>query len=97
MDESPRDPRFTSTVRGIAIGALIATYAGLTHQTQVSFSAGLIIAAALQLSILLVRRFVAPDVIPRAIYVCEMLADGATVLLFALAVLGSIIRTPDGL
>jgi hypothetical protein len=96
MEDSPRNLRFSSTVRGVIIGALIAIYAWLTHQPHASFAAGLVIGAALQVAVLLVRRFVPAGEAPRAIHVCEMLADGATVLLFALGVLGPLLRLPAG-
>jgi hypothetical protein len=97
VDDSPRRLKLSSTVRGVVIGALIAGYAWLTHEPQAPFSAGLIIGAALQLAVLLVRRFVPAGEAPRVIDVCEMLADGATVLLFALGVLGPLVRMPAAL
>jgi hypothetical protein len=79
----------------VVIATLIAGHAWLTHQSNASFTSGLIIGAALQLAVLVVRRFVPADQAPRAIYVCEMLADGATVLFFALGILGGLARMPD--
>jgi hypothetical protein len=96
MDDSPRSLRITSTVRGVVISALIAGYAWLTHASPGSFAAGLIIAAALQLAVLAVRRFVPAGEVPRAVYVCELLADGATVLIFAISVLSPLLRASGG-
>jgi hypothetical protein len=93
MDESPRSLRISSRVRGVVIAMLIGAHAWLAPASQPSFASGLIIGAGLQLAVLVVRRFVPAGAAPRAIYVCEMLADGVTVLLFALGILGPLVRT----
>jgi hypothetical protein len=95
--ESESSLRSSSMVRGVAIGALMATYAWATHQSTGSYKSGLIVAIALQLAVLAVRRFVPTEQIGRAIYICEMLADGATVLLFALGVYGGTMSIPPEL
>jgi hypothetical protein len=94
VDESPRSLRGSATLRGVVIGALIAGYSWLFRQPHTSFAAGLLVGAALQLAVLMVRRWVPADEQPRLIDVCEMLADGATVLLFALGIYGGLARMP---
>ena len=89
--------RIASRVRGVIIGALIASYAWLMHQPQSSFAAGLIIAAVLQLGTIIVGRIVPLDRQPQVLYICELIADGATVFLFALGIYGGIVRTPADL
>jgi len=49
-----------------------------------------LVGAALQLAVILIRRFVPADMQPEAIYIYEYVADGASVLLFALGVFGGI-------
>ena len=93
-DESSRSPRFSSTVRGAVIGVLIAGYSWLFRQPHASFAAGLLIGAALQLAVLIVRRWVPAPEQPRIVDLCETLADGATVLLFAAGVYGGLVRAP---
>ena len=56
-----------------------------------SFTTSLIIAAGLQIGVLVLRRFVPTYLLPRAIDSIELLADAVTVLLFALGVLGGIL------
>jgi hypothetical protein len=94
MDESPRNLRGSTTLRGVVIGVLIAGYSWLFRQPHTSFAAGLLVGAALQLAVLIVRRRVPAAEQPRIIELCEMLADGATVLLFALGVYGGLARMP---
>jgi hypothetical protein len=84
--------RLSSRVRGVLITALIAGYGWLFSQPQGSYAEGLLIAALLQVAVILLRRWVPPDAQPVALYVFEMIADGITVLLFALGVFGSINR-----
>jgi hypothetical protein len=49
-----------------------------------------LVGAALQLAVILMRRFVPADWQPEAIYLYEYVADGLSVLLFALGVFGGI-------
>ena len=90
MDPAPREMRLSSAVRGLIIGGLIAGYAYALHQPAATFTVALLIAAGLQLAVLLLRKFVAPYLMPQALHVFELLVDGATVLLFALGVFGSV-------
>jgi hypothetical protein len=50
MTETPRQLRLSSTARGVAIGAILLVYGLLVIE-------GLLIAAALQVGVLLLRRF----------------------------------------
>ncbi|HET9862520.1 MAG TPA: hypothetical protein VFP37_03695 [Steroidobacteraceae bacterium] len=89
--------RLSSRVRGLIITALIAGYGWMFHQPQASSTELLLVGAALQVIVLLLRRWVPADVQPQAMYVFELVADGITVLLFALGVFGGIVRAPDAL
>jgi hypothetical protein len=90
--EQARRMRLDTRVRGVVITALIAGYGLLFRQPQGSFAEALLIGAVLQGIVMLVRRRVPPDAQPAALYVFEMIADGVTVLMFALGVLGGIYR-----
>lgn len=93
-DESPRNLGFSSMMRGVVIGVLIAGYSWLFRQPHTSFAAGLLIGAALQMAVLIVRRWVPAAEQPRIVDLCETLADGATVLLFAVGVYGGLAGAP---
>jgi|SRR3954466_9300927 hypothetical protein len=95
MDESPRDLRVASWVRGVFIGALIAFYGWFLKVPEGSFKRMFVIGAGVQVMIIVLRRFVPRDVQPQAQYIFEMIADGVTVLVFALGVFGSIVRLPQ--
>jgi hypothetical protein len=90
-----REPRIHSGVRGVAIGVIALVYAHVTRQPGASLTVTLLIAAGLQAVVLLLRRFVAPEQLPQAMSVFELLADAATVFLFALGVYGGIMRLGD--
>lgn len=89
---SPRELRISSTVRGVIIGGLMAFYAWVMREPGATLTVSLLIAAGLQLGVILLRRFVPAYLMPQALHVFEMLADAATVLLFALGVFGGILR-----
>ena len=97
MDKETRDLRISSMMRGVFFGLLTAGYAILMPYPQASFKVSFAIGAALQLAILLMRKFAPPDAMPKVQYLLELLADGATVLLFALGVLGTIANMPQDL
>jgi hypothetical protein len=92
MDFSSRDVRIGSTTRGVFIAALIAVYAWLEPQSQSSWPVSILIAAILQIAVIAIRRFVPAGALPAVLYVFEMIADGISVLLFALGVFGGIAR-----
>jgi len=97
MDDSPRDLRVASWVRGIFIGVLIVLYGWFVKAPEGSLTQTFVIGAGVQLLIILVRRFVPADSAPQAQYIFEMIADAVTVLLFALGVFGGIARFPQEL
>jgi len=90
MDDSPRELRLSSTIRGLVIGALILAYGWFLNEPAVSLKATFLVAAAFQLAVIAMRRMVPADELPRALYIFEMIADGVTVLMFALGVFGAI-------
>jgi hypothetical protein len=85
-----KDRRFSSGGRGVVIAALIAVYGWFMHTPTGSSSVSFLAAAGLQLLVIALRRFVPADLLPQALYVFEFIADGVTVLLFALGVFGGI-------
>jgi hypothetical protein len=87
---SPREWRLGSTVRGAFIGALLALYAFALDRPGTTLAVTLLIAAGLQLAVILLRRFVPADLLPQVLQVFELLVDAATVLLFAMGVFGAI-------
>lgn len=93
-DDSPREMRLSSRVRGVAITALIAAYGWLFNLPQASLAGLLLVSAALQVAVILLRRWVPADSFPQAMFVFEMIVDGVTVLLFALGVFGSFHQMP---
>jgi hypothetical protein len=97
MDKETRDLRISSMMRGVFFGLLTAGYAILMPYPQASFKVSFAIGAALQLAILLLRRFAPADSFPKVQYLLELVADGATVLLFALGVFGTIANMPQDL
>ena len=59
-----------------------------------SLKSAFLVAAGLQLAVLVLRRVVPPEQMPEAMHVFELLVDGGTILAFALGVYGGILRTP---
>jgi hypothetical protein len=92
-----RRVRISSKIRGVIIGVLTAAYGVLLPYPKASFKVMFAIGVVLQLAILFVRKFVPADKWPQAQYVFELIADAATVLVFAFAVFGSIARLPESL
>lgn len=97
MTISDKSQRLSDTSRGFFIAALIAGYSWFFHQPAAAFKESLLLGAALQLAVICVRRFVPPELQPRAMEVVVLCVDGATVFLFALGVLGGIFRMPADL
>ena len=89
---SPRDLRIASWIRGVVIGALIVIYGWFVKAPEGSLTQMFVIGAGVQVLIIVLRRFVPPDSAPQAQYIFEMIADGATVLTFALGVFGGLAR-----
>jgi hypothetical protein len=88
-EETPRQMRLSSRVRGVVITALIAGYGWLFNLPQASLAELLLVSAALQAVVILLRRWVPAANFPQAMFIFEMIVDGVTVLLFALGVFGS--------
>jgi hypothetical protein len=87
--------RFSSGGRGIVIAVMIGFYGWFMHVPTGSGRVNLLAAAGVQLLVIALRRFVPADRLPQALYVFEFVADGVTVLLFALGVFGGIARFND--
>jgi hypothetical protein len=92
VGESPRHLRLSSAVRAVIIGVLIAAYAFALRLPGASLALTLLIAAGLQVAVLILRKFVPTYLMPQALHVFELLVDGVTVLLFALGVFGGMLR-----
>ena len=84
--------RFSSGGRGVVIAVMIAFYGWFMNVPAGSASVSLLAAAGVQLLVIALRRFVPADRLPQALYIFEYVADGVTVLLFALGVFGGIAR-----
>ncbi len=96
MNETPRHKRLSDPARGIFIAVFIALYSWASKQSDGSMAVALLVGAAVQIAILGMRRIVPPDRMPETIYVIEMIADGITVMSFAIGVLGPIFSLPAG-
>jgi hypothetical protein len=92
-----RSQRLSSPLRGWIIGVLLAFYGWFTRQPGESLAVLLLVGAAMQLAVIVIRRIVPPDRQAEAFQVYELVADGVTVLLFALGVFGGIASTTTGL
>ena len=92
-----RDLRVASWIRGIFIGALIVAYGWFVREPQASLTASFLVGLVLQVVIVVARRLVPAGALPQAQDVFEMIADGVTVLMFALGVFGGIAHLADAL
>jgi hypothetical protein len=97
MENSQRKARISSLGRGFFIGAFILVYGFFTHYPQASYTWMFLVGAALQLAIIFLRKFLPPDQWAQAQDIFEMIADGITVLSFALGILGTIANIPAAL
>jgi hypothetical protein len=97
MDLTPAQMRRSSLYRAVLIALCIGGYAWVFHKPEASFSQMFLVGVLLQGLALLVRRFVPADRLPHAMYVLDLLIDGATVLVFALGVYGGVLRIPSDL
>ena len=95
MDLTPVQMRRSTLYGGILISLCIGGYAWVFHKPGVSFAGMFLVGVALQVLALVVRRFVPPDRLPTAMYVLDLLIDGATVFVFALGVYGGILNAPS--
>jgi len=90
MDSSPRELRVSSAARGWAIAGFIAVYGWFAQQPGASLSSMFLVGAVLQIIVIALRRYVPANQQPMAMHIVEMVADGATVLSFAMGVFGGI-------
>lgn len=79
-------------MRGIIIATLIILYCCFIGQPLNSFARMFVAGAAIQILIIVVRKLVPAQHLGQAQYVFEVVADGVTVLVFALGVVGEITR-----
>lgn len=85
-----RPPRLNSASRGWFIAGFLAVYGFFIQQPGASSEVLFLVGAVLQLAVILIRRFVPAESQGEAMYVYEYVADGVSVLLFALGVFGGI-------
>ncbi len=90
MDDSPHQERLGSWTRGVFIAALIVAYGWFIGHPQGSFAQMFVAGAAIQILVILVRRLLPTQWRAQAQYIFELVADGVTVLVFALGVIGGI-------
>jgi hypothetical protein len=83
-------PRVAAAYRGWFIAGFLAVYGWFVQQPGAAREALFLVGAAVQLAILLVRRFVPAEARAEVLDICEYVADGVSVLLFALGVQGGI-------
>lgn len=91
MEQSPRQMRISSSLRGALIALMIGAYVWVSGAPEGSLTVSLLIGAALQVAVIILRRVVPPDYLPEAMNLFELLVDGATVFAFALGVYGGIL------
>jgi hypothetical protein len=82
--------RLSSATRGAFIAGFLAVYGWFMRQPGPSLEVLFLVGAALQLAVILMRRVVPADYQAEASGIYELLADGASVLLFALGVFNGI-------
>ena len=79
-------------MRGVIIATLIILYFCFIGQPLNSFAQMFVVGAAIQILIIVVRKLVPAQHHAHAQHVFELVADGVTVLVFALGVIGEITR-----
>ena len=82
--------RLSSGVRGWLIAGFLAAYGFVLKQPEASLEASLLVGAVLQLIVIVLRRVVPAESQAEAMQVFELLADAASVVLFAVGVFGGI-------
>ncbi len=85
---SPRELRAASWLRGIFIAVLIVFYGWFVGLPDSSFTATFLVGAVLQFAIIVIRKFLPAGQLETAQYLFEMIADGVTILMFAIGVFG---------
>ena len=92
-----RDLRRGAAFRSAVIAVMVALYGWFMHLPAAPLKQTFLIAAALQLLLIVLKRLVPADQLPQALNTYETVADGITVLLFAVGVLGRIAYLPENL
>ena len=90
MDDSPQQERLASWMRGVFIAGLIIAYGWFIGHPQGSFAQMFAVGAAMQILVIVVRKLVPAQQHASAQNIFEIVADGVTVLVFALGVIGGI-------
>jgi hypothetical protein len=85
-------PRLSSPVRGFIIAALMAVYGFVVREPAALLTWSLLLAVALQIAIIVLRKWLPAERFPQAQEVVELVFDAATVFLFAVGVYGGILR-----
>jgi hypothetical protein len=85
-------PRVSSSVRGLLIALLMGAYAWFLNEPQASFGWAFLLGAALQLAVIVARKWVSADTWPRLQDLFELLIDAVSVLAFAVGVYGGVLR-----
>lgn len=97
MDEPAQQERLASWMRGVFIAALIVAYGWFIGHPQGSFATMFVAGAAIQILVIIVRRLVPAQHHAQTQYIFELVADGVTVLVFALGVIGGITSASSAL
>ncbi len=92
MYDISRKERLNSWTRGTVIAVLIVGYGWLVGYPQGTATGLFVAGVVVQLLVILVRKLLPANVRPQAQDIFELLADGVTVLVFALGVFGAIAR-----
>ena len=90
MGASPHQERLASWLRGIFIAVLIVAYGWFVGHPEGSFAKMFVAGAAVQILVIIARKLLPARWGAQAQYVFELLADGVTVLVFALGVISGI-------
>ena len=77
-------------MRGIIIAVLVVVYGWFVGHPEGSFAMMFVAGAAIQILVILARKLLPAQWSAQSQYVFELLADGVTVLVFALGVIGGI-------
>ena len=90
MDDTTRKERLNSWTRGTVIAAMIVGYGWFIGLPQGPSGRMFIAGAVVQLLVIVARKLLPANLRPQAQDTFELLADGVTVLVFALGVFGAI-------
>jgi len=82
--------RLGSGVRGWLIAGFLAAYGFVVKQPEVTFEVSFLVGALLQVAVIVLRRVVPAEWQAEAMQIFELVADAASVILFALGVFGGI-------